>query len=215
MSEEVLKKYIKNGLINAELNELFGKFFQTQIYAGMTVKHNQSQMKISIKVLNPQEAIGENQFRLKQIRSMIAQRFSIPENHVDIVFEKITDRGLEPAYHAEQLRLAFLENKPYKRVINSIIRSSRAAGAQGVMIRVAGKLKGQRAKAIKYFDGYFIQSGMSAKDYIKSAKSQAKCKQGTIGVQVSVMLPFDPEGIIGPNTMIADRITIIEPKAFN
>lgn len=215
MSEEILKKYIKNGLIDAELNELFGKFFQTQIYAGMSIKHNQTPMKISIKVLNPQEAIGENQFRLRQIRNMIAQRLSIPEDNVDIVFEKITDRGLEPAYHAEQLRLAFLENKPYKRVINSIIRSSRAAGAQGVMIRVAGKLKGQRAKAIKYFDGYFIQSGMSAKDYVKSAKSQAKCKQGTIGVQVSVMLPFDSEGIIGPNTMIADRITIIEPKAFN
>ncbi|KAM0680334.1 hypothetical protein GINT2_001389 [Glugoides intestinalis] len=215
MSEEILKKYIQNGVIDAELNELFGKIFQTQIYAGSTIKHNHSPMRISIKVLNPQEAIGENKFKLIQLQNMIAQRLDVPTSSIDIVFEKIADRGLEPAFHAEQLRLSFLQNKPYKRVINSIIRSSRAAGAQGVMIRVAGKLKGQRAKALKYFDGYFIQSGMAAKDYVKVAKSQAKCKQGTIGVQVSVMLPHDPEGIIGPSTIIPDRITIRDPKSFN
>lgn len=215
MSEEVLKKYIQNGIIDAELNELFTKYFQTQIYAGCTIKHNCTPMRIAIKVFNPQEAIGENKFRLVQLQNMIGQRYDLPANNIEIVFEKITDRGLEPAYHAEQLRLSFLQNKPYKRVINSIIKSSRAAGAQGVMVRVAGKLKGQRAKGIKYFDGYFIQSGMAAKDYVKTAKSQAKCKQGTIGVQVSVMLPHDPEGTVGPSSIISDRITIIEPKAFN
>lgn len=214
MSEEILKKYIQNGLIDAELNELFGKLFQAQIYAGCTIKHNQTPIKISIKVFNPQEAIGENKFKLLQLQNMIGQRYEIPVGNIDIVFEKITEKGLEPAYHAEQLRLAFLQNKPYKRVINSIIKSSRASGAQGVMVRVAGKLKGQRAKAIKFFDGYFIQSGMAAKDYVRSSRSQAKCKQGTIGVQVSVMLPYDPEGIIGSNTIISDRIQVIEPKAF-
>lgn len=215
MAEEILKKYIRNGLINSELNELFCKYFQTQVYAGLDIKHNQTPMRIAIKVLNPQEAIGENKFRLRQLQNMIAQRFDVPAANIDIVFEKIMDRGLEPAYHAEQLRQAFVDNKPYKRVINSIIKSCRAAGAQGVMVRVAGKLKGQRAKGIKYFDGLLIQSGQSAKEYIKKAKSEAKCKQGIIGIQVSVMLPYDPEGIKGPSSLISDKITVIEPKAFN
>lgn len=83
------------------------------------------------------------------------------------------------------------------------------------MVRVAGKLKGQRAKAIKYFDGLIIQSGQSAKDYIKTSMAEAKCKQGVIGIQVAIMLPFDSEGIRGPNSMLSDKITIIEPKAFS
>lgn len=215
MAAEILTKYIQQGIIYAELNELFIKLYQTQVYAGLEIKHNQSPMKISIKVLNPQDAIGENKLGLNQIHSMIAQRYNLPLESIEVVFEKIMDKGLEPAYHAEQLRLAFAENKPYKRTINSIIKNSRAAGAQGVMIRVAGKIKGQRAKAIKYFDGYFIQSGQAAKEYVKCAKSQAKLKQGTIGVQVSIMLPYDAEGIKGPSTIISDRITVIEPKAFN
>lgn len=215
MAEEVLKRTIQNGLIDSELNELFVKYFQTQVYAGSDIKHNQTPMKITIKVLNPQEAVGENNFRLKQLKNMISQRFHTPIANIDIAFKKILDRGLEPAYHAEQLRLAFIGNKPYKRVINSIISSSKAAGAQGVMVRVAGKLKGQRAKAIKYFYGLLIQSGQSVKEYIRKSKSESKCKQGVIGIQVSVMLPYDPEGIKGPSTLISDKITVIEPKAFN
>lgn len=215
MADEILKKYIHDGLIYSELHELFGKQFQTNCYAGLDLKLNQSPIKLSIKVLNPQEIIGENKFRLKQLQNMVAQRLEVPTDNVDIVFEKIADKGLEPAVHAEQLRLAFLENKPYKRVINSIIKNVRAAGGQGVMVRVAGKLKGQRAKAIKYFDGLLIQSGQPAKDYIKRSLAEAKCKQGIIGIQVSVMLPHDPEGIKGPSKIIPDKITVLEPKAFN
>lgn len=215
MSTEILKKYIANGLIDAELNELFEKFFQAKVYAGMDIRHNTTPMKITIKVLNPQEVIGENKFGSIQLQNMISQRLNVPVSNIQVVFEKIMDRGLEPAFHCEELRLAFADNKPYKRVINSIIKNSRASGAQGVMIRVAGKIKGQRAKAIKYFDGYFIQSGHSAKEYLRSSKSQAKLKQGTIGIQVCIMLPHDAEGVRGPSAIISDRITIIEPKAFN
>lgn len=216
MCEDLLKKYIQNGLIDAELNEFFGKYFQTQIYAGMTIRHNTSPMKISIKVLNPADCIGDNRYKLKQLQNMIAQRLQVPTHQIEVVFEKILNKALEPAYHAEQLRMAFLTSmKDYKRTINSIIKSSRLSGAQGVMIRVAGKLKGQRAKAIKYFDGLLIQSGESAKEYIKSSKAVAKCKQGIIGIQVSVMLPYDADGIRGPSSMISDTIVIKDPKSFN
>lgn len=124
MSEEVLRKYIHNGLIDAELNELFKKYFQTHVYAGLSIRHNQTPIKISIKVLNPIEAIGDNKYKLKQLQSMVSQRFDIPASNLDIVFEKILDRGLEPAYHAEQLRLAFMANKPYKKIVNGIIKAA-------------------------------------------------------------------------------------------
>ena len=37
-------------------------------------------------------------------------------------------------------------------------------------------------------------------------------RQGVLGVKVSVMLPHDPKGIIGPKSLLADVITILEPK---
>ena len=37
-------------------------------------------------------------------------------------------------------------------------------------------------------------------------------KQGILGVQVKIMLPNDPRGIMGPKTPLSDVVTILEPK---
>ena len=37
-------------------------------------------------------------------------------------------------------------------------------------------------------------------------------RQGILGVKVSIMLPHDPKGIIGPKSLLSDVITILEPK---
>lgn len=211
----VLTKCVQNGLVYAELNELFKKLFQTECFAGLTLKMNQTPIKLVICIKDPVEFISENKFRLKQLQSMVAQRLDLPSKNVDIVFEKIAERGLEPAIHAEALRQCFLETKPYKRVITGIMRDVKNAGGQGVMVRVSGKVKGQRAKSTRYANGLMIQSGQPAKDYVKTAMTEAKCKQGVIGITVSVMLPHDPEGICGPSSIIPDKIVVLEPKVAN
>lgn len=217
MSENasVLEKYVEAGVIRAELKELFSKRFQTNCFAGLELKFNQNPIKLTIKVRDPQEAIGENKFYLKQLQNMIAQRLGVPTAGVDIVFEKIVEPRLEPAVHAEALRMTFMSTKPYKRAINAIIRDVRSAGGQGVMVRVAGKIKGLRARSTKFFDGLLIQSGQPAKDYIRTCMAEAKCKQGVIGIQVSIMLPYDSEGIKGTSTLLPDKIIVLEPKVFN
>ncbi|KAI5176645.1 small subunit ribosomal protein S3e [Pancytospora epiphaga] len=217
MSEDtaILEKYINAGVIKAELKELCEKRFQTNCFAGLDLQLNYNPIKLTIKVRDPQEAIGENKFKLRQFQNMVAQRLAVPPANVDIIFEKIVENRLEPAVHAESLRTTFLSGKPYKRAINAIIRDVRSAGGQGVMVRVSGKIKGLRARSTKFFDGLLIQCGQPAKDYIRTAKSEAKCKQGVIGIQVSVMLPYDPEGIKGTDVMLPDKILILEPKEFN
>ncbi|KAI4292379.1 small subunit ribosomal protein S3e [Pancytospora philotis] len=211
----VLEKYIEAGVMRAELKELFSKRFQTHCFAGFDLQLNQNPVRLSIKVKDPQEAIGENKFFLKQLQSMVAQRLAMPAANVDIIFEKIAEARLEPAVHAEALRTTFLTGRPYKRAINAIIRDVRSAGGQGVMVKVAGKIKGLRARSTKFFDGLLIQSGQPAKDYIRTSVAEAKCKQGVIGIQVSVMLPYDPEGIKGTSTLLPDKIIVLEPKTFN
>lgn len=212
MSEQLLTQIIKEGKIKAELDELFGKLFQKETYAGIELKMSQTPIQIFIKILNPAELLEKKPMIQKQLQNMIAQRLNMIPEHIRIVFEKIIDKALEPAYHAELLRQAFINVQPYKRTINSIIRSVRQAGGQGVCIRVSGKIKGQRAKATKFIDGLLIQAGQPAKEYIRKAKAIALCKQGVIGIQISIMLPYDSEGIRGPSELIADKIKVISPK---
>lgn len=211
----VLEKYVNAGVIKSELKELFTKKFQANCFAGFEMQLNSTPIKLVIKVKDPQEVIGENKFYLRQLQNMVAQRLEVPTNNVDIIFDKIAENRLEPAVHAESLRQTFLSGKPFKRTINNIIKDVRSAGGQGVMVKVSGKIKGLRARSTKYFDGLLIQSGQPAKDYIRKSVSEAKCKQGVIGIAVSVMLPHDPEGIKGPSSILPDKIIVLEPKAFN
>ena len=50
------------------------------------------------------------------------------------------------------------------------------------------------------------------REYVDTAVRHVMMRQGVLGVKVSVMLPHDPRGIIGPKSLLSDVITILEPK---
>ena len=37
-------------------------------------------------------------------------------------------------------------------------------------------------------------------------------RQGMLGVKVEIMLPRDPTGRNGPKSLVADQVTVLEPK---
>ncbi len=86
------------------------------------------------------------------------------------------------------------------------------SGAKGVEVTVSGKLRAQRAKAMKFRDGYMIKSGNPTQHYIDSCIRHVLLRQGVLGVKVEIMLPHDYEGKIGPKKQQPDVIKILEPK---
>ena len=49
---------------------------------------------------------------------------------------------------------------------------------------VSGKLRGQRAKAMKFVDGLMIHSGEPCNDYVMSACRHVLLRQGVLGIKV-------------------------------
>ena len=103
--------------------------------------------------------------------------------------------------------------------------------AKGCEIIVSGKLRGQRAKSMKFVDGVMIHSGDPVNDYIQQAVRHVKLRQGmllllftrskrktqnsslgVLGIKVKIMLPHDPDGKIGPRQPPPDHIEIREPR---
>ncbi|OMP10155.1 hypothetical protein COLO4_04771 [Corchorus olitorius] len=78
------------------------------------------------------------------------------------------------------------------------------SGAKGCEVIVSGKLRAQRAKSMKFKDGYMISSGHPVNEYIDSA--------GVLGIKVKIMLDWDPKGKQGPMTPLPDLVTIHPPK---
>ena len=56
------------------------------------------------------------------------------------------------------------------------------SGAKGCEVVVSGKLRGQRAKSMKFVDGLMIHSGEPTNDYVNTATRHVLLRQGTINI---------------------------------
>lgn len=52
------------------------------------------------------------------------------------------------------------------------------SGAKGCEVIVSGKLRGQRAKSMKFVDGFMVHSGYPTREYIDSAVTHVHLRQG-------------------------------------
>ncbi|KAF3943716.1 hypothetical protein CMV_029751 [Castanea mollissima] len=93
-----------------------------------------------------------------------------------------------------------------------VLRFVMESGAKGCEVIVSGKLRAQRAKAMKFKDGYMISSGQPVNEYIDSAVRHVLLRQGVLGIKVKIMLDWDPKGKVGPITPLPDLVTIHTPK---
>lgn len=77
---------------------------------------------------------------------------------------------------------------------------------------VSGKLRGQRAKSMKFVDGLMIHSGDPCNDYVDTATRHVLLRQGVLGIKVKIMLPWDASGKLGPKKPLPDNVSVVEPK---
>ena len=72
------------------------------------------------------------------------------------------------------------------RACYGVLRFIMESGAKGCEVIVSGKLRAQRAKAMKFKDGYMIASGQPVNDFIDSAVRHVLLRQGVLGIKVSM-----------------------------
>ncbi|ETE65388.1 40S ribosomal protein S3, partial [Ophiophagus hannah] len=84
--------------------------------------------------------------------------------------------------------------------------------AKGCEVVVSSKLRGQRAKSMKFVDGLMIHSGHPINYSVDTALCHVLLRQGVLGIKVKIMLLWDPSGKIGPKKPLLDHIGIVEPK---
>ena len=64
-----------------------------------------------------------------------------------------------------------------------VLRFIMESGAKGCEVIVSGKLRGQRAKSMKFVDGFMIHSGYPTREYIDSAVTHVHLRQGTLSAE--------------------------------
>ena len=93
-----------------------------------------------------------------------------------------------------------------------VLRFVMESGAKGCEVIVSGKLRAQRAKSMKFKDGYMVSSGSPVHDYVDAAVRHVMLRQGVLGIKVKIMLDWDPTGKNGPKKPLPDMVTVHKPK---
>eukprot|EP01027_Heterolobosea_sp_BB2_P027005 GEZU01042167.1.p1 GENE.GEZU01042167.1~~GEZU01042167.1.p1 ORF type:complete len:269 (+),score=80.61 GEZU01042167.1:98-808(+) len=206
------RKFVADGVFYAELNEFLRRELAEDGYAGVEVRVTPKRTKIIIRATRPQNVLGDKGIRIRQLTSVVQKRFNFPEGGVELYADKLINRGLSAIAQAESLRYKLLQGLAVRRACYGVLRFVMESGAKGCEVIVAGKLRAQRAKDMKFRDGYMIKTGEPTRMYVDRAVRHVNLRQGVLGVTVHIMLPWDPQGRNGPSKPIPDVVTVLEPK---
>jgi len=207
------RKFVKDGVFKAELNEFLSRELGEDGYSGVEVRVTPMRTEIIIRATRTQSVLGEKGRRIRELTSLVQKRFNFPENNVELFAERVENRGLCAVAQCESLRYKLLGGLQARRACYGVLRFIMEAGAKGCECIIAGKLKGARAKVMKFRDGYLISSGQPKYEYIDRAVRNVSMRAGMIGVHVKILLPHDPTGKSGPKNPMPDKVIIHEPKA--
>merc|ERR1712019_184490 len=206
------RKFVADGVFYAELNELLIRELAEDGYAGVEVRTTPHRTEIIIRATRTQNILGEKGQRIRELTSVVQKRSDFADGAVELYAERVQNRGLCAQAQAESLKFKLLGGLAVRRACYGVVRFVMEAEAKGCEVIVSGKIRGQRAKAMKFVDGYMLKTGNPAQVYVDVAVRHVKLRQGLLGIKVRIMRPHDPEGKIGPKMVQPDMVTIIEPK---
>merc|ERR1712224_1100155 len=185
-----------DGVFYSELNEFLQRTLAEDGFSGAEVRVTPIRTEIIIRATRTREVLGEKGRRIRELTA------------------RVENRGMCASAQAESLRYKLLGGLVVRRACYGVMRFIMDSAAKGCEIIVSGKIRAQRAKAMKFRDGYMIKTGQPVKEYVDVAIRHVLMRQGVLGIKVSIMLPHDPTGKVPglPNKPQADVVTIIEPK---
>merc|ERR1711934_350064 len=210
------KKFVADGVFNAELNAFLTKVLGQQGYAGIEVRATSVSTEIRVKVVNHKDLMDDGARRVREIKSLIEKRYNFndEDNKVELTIRPLEDerdKALCAAANVEHLKNSLLQGKPVRMAVNGVMNTVMRKKAIGCLVMVSGKVRGQRAKAQKYTSGYLISTGQPKKEFIDTAIRHVLMRQGVLGLKVSIMA--DVKKGKGDNLkLMPDYIEIQEPK---
>merc|ERR1712007_163315 len=194
-SRPISKKhlFVRDGLFKAELDEFFRRELAEDGYSGVIVRKSKT-CEVIIIATRPSQVLGEKTRRIRELTAIVNKRWGHEQGQIDLYVERVANRGLSAVAQAESLRYKLLAGLPVRRAAYGVVRFVMESGAKGCEVVVSGKIKGQRAKAMKFCDGLMIHSGDPVNQYVDKAVRHVQLPQGVLGIKVKIMMNHDPQG---------------------
>merc|ERR1719169_45735 len=188
-------KFVADGVFFAELNQFLMRTLAEDGYAGVEVRVTPIRTEIIIRATRTREVLGEKGRRIRELTA-----------------ERVENRGMSAMAQCESLRFKLLGGLVVRRACYGVVRFVMENGAKGCEVTISGKMGQQRAKVMKFKDGYLISTGQPKDLFVEECSRNVLLRQGVMGIKVKILKPHDPEGKQGPKMPMPDYVVVHEPK---
>ncbi len=150
-------------------------------------------MTVRIAVARPGIVIGRGGSGIEDTKSFILKTLKLSTKNglspkIDIVVEEVKSPELSARLVAQRIAGELERRMPHRRVITRTIERVMAQGAQGIRVRLGGRIEGAEiARKEKYQEGSVPTQSLRVNlDY---AEQKALLKRGYVGIKVWIHLP--------------------------
>jgi small subunit ribosomal protein S3 len=169
-----------------ELDEFLDSTLKDAGYGGVDVQKTPIGTRITLYVTRPGLVIGRKGSGIKDLTSKLEQKFSLSNPQISVL--EVTVPELNPKIMCNRIAQLVERGTAFRRAALWTINTITNAGALGVEVSVAGKLRSERAHFEKHSAGIVPKSGDVAGRVVKVGITHVLTKMGLMGIQLKIAL---------------------------
>ncbi len=205
------RKFISESVKKLLVSEYIKKETESAGFGGMEMKRTPFGTNITLFVNKPGLVIGRRGGKIQEITATLEKKFGVETPQVEV--KEVTDPDLNPQIVAKKIAISLEKGWSYRKAGNTTLRRTVDSNAKGVLIKIAGKISGERARSQKFISGSIKYSGEPGRIGMKYGFSAAKLKLGIIGVSVRILdSDYKLPDQIDVNKIDIDKLTAAHAK---
>ena len=170
----------------SDLDEFFEKELRDAGYGGLEVQKSPVGTTLKVYVARPGLAIGRRGTGIKDLTDKVAAKFAFPNPQIAVT--EVENPELNARIMAGRIAQIVSRGTAFRRAAQWSVNNIMNAGAAGVEISVAGKLRSDRSHGEKYRAGIVPKSGDTAEKAVNVATTDVLMKLGLYGNKVKIAL---------------------------
>lgn len=170
----------------AELDEFFEAELKDAGYGGLEVERSPVGTTMTVFVARPGLAIGRRGTGIKDLTEKVSAKFAFPNPQIAVT--EVANPELNSRIMAARIAQIASRGTAFRRAAQWSLGNIMNAGAAGVEISIAGKLRSDRSHGEKYRAGIVPKSGDTAERAVSRATTDVLLKLGLYGIQVKIAL---------------------------
>lgn len=179
------KKFVNDNIKKLLVMEYLQAENDSAGFGGMDMKRTPFGTNITLYVNRPGLVIGRHGSKIKSMTSTLETKYGLESPQIEV--KEVENPDLNPQVISKKIALSLEKGWNYRKAGNTTLRRIIDQHARGVLIRIGGKISGERARTQKFMFGEIKYSGEPARSGVITGYSVAMLKTGAIGIYVRLL----------------------------